>query len=164
MIDTWNHTNECYEYDEQNDSWISRGYLYPSSDYSVAVSDGENGYFALGQFYGTLYRYDMIPGLQYESNFSGGSISNRYDGLGLSANGRIYVGTGLQAWSSNYYSDLYEYRKSTGQTTRLSDLPGPGVKKAFGFVIGDKIYVGGGEHPNSVLTSSFYEYDPAFEQ
>ena len=59
---------------------------------------------------------------------------------------------------------LYEYRKSTNQVTRLSDIPGEGRARAFGFVIGDKIYIGGGEYPNAELTTSFYEYDPAFQE
>jgi N-acetylneuraminic acid mutarotase len=165
MIDSWNSTNEIYEYDEQNDSWVSKGYLYTNSQYSVAMSDGENGYFAFGQFYAGIYRYDADMGIQYEADLSGQGLSGyRYEGIGLSANGRIYMGTGYYSWSMNSYADLYEYNKSTGQTTRLSDIPGVGRSKAFGFVIGDKIYVGGGEHPGSVLANSFYEYDPAFEQ
>jgi N-acetylneuraminic acid mutarotase len=165
MIDSWNSTTECYEYDEQNDSWTSRGYLYPNSDYSVGMSDGENGYFAFGQFYGGIYRYDLNLGVQYEGDLSGQGFSGyRSEGIGLSANGRVYVGTGRYGWDNTCYADLYEYKKSTGQATRLSDIPGAGVMKAFGFVIGDKIYVGGGEHPGTGLTSSFYEYDPAFEE
>lgn len=163
-IDSWNSTTECYEYDEQNDSWTPRDHLYPNLDYSIGVSDGEHGYFALGQYYNGLYRYDLDAGLQYEVDWSGAGFSYRYEGIALSANGRIYIGTGRYGWNSTSYSDLYEYRKSTNQLTRLSDIPGEGRARAFGFVIGDKIYIGGGEYPNAELTTSFYEYDPAFQE
>jgi N-acetylneuraminic acid mutarotase len=85
--------------------------------------------------------------------------------VGISGNNKAYFGTGSDDYAiwMERFNDLYEYDPATNTCKRVEDIPGLGRTQAFGFSIGDKVFVGGGSGYSSdsgIMTaySDFFEY------
>jgi N-acetylneuraminic acid mutarotase len=81
----------------------------------------------------------------------------------FSINGKGYVGMGENVNSSMWYvvyNDLNEFNPATGQWTKLADMPAMEREDVIGFSIGNKGYVGLGNHAGGYYFTDLWEYDP----
>ena len=76
----------------------------------------------------------------------------RYEAVGLSINGKGYIGLGRDLTSKK---DFWEYDPSTDTWAQKADFAGTSTDLAVGFSIGNKGYIGTGSTQND-----FWEYDP----
>ena len=82
----------------------------------------------------------------------------------FSINGKGYVGMGYNVNSTFYYdvyNDLNEFNPATGQWKKLADMPAMEREGVIGFSIGNKGYVGLGNHGGGFYFTDLWEYDPA---
>lgn len=84
----------------------------------------------------------------------------RYEAVGLSINGKGYIGTGRIPGFPAFLTDFWEYDPSTEVWTQKADFIGA-CSNAVSFVIGDKGYVGTGRIFGFSASQFFYEYDAA---
>ena len=88
-----------------------------------------------------------------KSDFPG---QGRYDVVGISTNGKGYIGLGF----SPLFSDWWEYDPTNDTWTQRSSFPG-GPRQSCGFFsINGKVYVGGGANSSGNSYSDYYCFDP----
>jgi N-acetylneuraminic acid mutarotase len=86
--------------------------------------------------------------------------SPRYDAAGFSISGKGYLGTGgLNASSSTYCKDFWEYDPVTDHWTQKADFGGGKRFESIGLAIGNKGYFGLGLD-SVTFHKDFWEYDP----
>lgn len=85
--------------------------------------------------------------------------SERHAAVAFTINGKGYITTGLVSATSKYLKDTWEYDPATNNWTQMDDFPGTARYGAFGFVINDYGYVGGGKDENNYM-KDIYRFDP----
>jgi N-acetylneuraminic acid mutarotase len=92
---------------------------------------------------------------QERSRFANGV--ERRAAVAFAINGKGYIGTGLEGFSSKT-KDFWEYDPKTNVWTQKADFGGTARAGAAGFSIGSKGYIGTGS--GSGYYKDFWEYDP----
>jgi N-acetylneuraminic acid mutarotase len=89
--------------------------------------------------------------------------SGRAVGIGLSVGDKGYFGLGSTNNPSQAILDnsFYEYNAATDHWTKMADFPGVGRQFAFGFVLNNKIIIGGGYDASYNYLNDLWEYDPS---
>src|SRR5437763_10070835 len=82
----------------------------------------------------------------------------RFAAVGFSIGNYGYIGTGINFNNAtSYFADFWEYDPSINTWTRKADFGGGAQGAAFGFSIGTKGYIGGGQ----TGSPTFWEWDQA---
>jgi N-acetylneuraminic acid mutarotase len=164
-------TEDWFEYDIATNKW-TRKQSFPTDARANAVSFSINGkiYVGLGtnynradkvQTYTDFFEYD--PATDKWTAKADFPTVGRDQPVFFTIANKGYVGTGntnpLSAASVK--SDFWEYDPATNKWSAKADFPSTSRCRAFGFAIGNKGYLGGGEDLNVSKLSDFYEYDPA---
>jgi len=90
------------------------------------------------------------------SDFPGGKRSHV---LAISSGTKAYLLTGGRSFDNTFFSDMWEFDSESEEWTQLEDFPGLPRWRAFGWVIDQKLYVGGGaRYPNDGFRD-FYCFD-----
>jgi N-acetylneuraminic acid mutarotase len=141
--------------------------LIPTNDFSI-ITNGEISVISSQQ----NARFDKKLEIFFKrkwtkmNDFPGES---RQAGVGISINGKGYMGLGFSGNDSGpYYNDFWEYDPTNDQWTQKSDFPGvPRVSESY-FALGDNGYIGlGSTNRNLSLESflkDFYKYDPGTDK
>ena len=82
--------------------------------------------------------------------------------VAFSINGIGYTGTGSNG--AKLQNDFWSYDPKLDEWTQVDSMPTIGRRDAFGFVINDKAYVGGGVNEHGIFDDEFWEYDPQLGQ
>ena len=164
-------TNDWYEYDVATNKWTKKQ-SFPTDARANAISFSINGkiYVGLGtnynrtdkaQVYTDFFEYD--PATDRWTAKADFPTVGRDQPVFFTIANKGYVGTGnidpLSAASVT--RDFWEYDPATNKWSAKADCPSKSRCRAFGFAIGNKGYLGGGEDLNVSKLSDFYEYDPA---
>lgn len=164
-------TTEFYEYDESTNQWTQKAAFTPGGYHGCAsFSAGGKGYVTTGSWMlNDIWEYNPATNTWAKKLSLVGVIPSiatvgRFGAIGISTPDKGYFGTGRQLSSYfAYASDMYEYDPASNTCKRLIDLPGEGRADAFGFGIGNKIYIGGGVSylpwGSSEFLSDLFEYD-----
>jgi N-acetylneuraminic acid mutarotase len=160
---------DWYEYDPAANKWTAKA-NFPGVARSNAVGFAINNkiYVGLGSFYSTtqndtfndFYEYDPAADKwTNKANFIG---AGRDQPVWFSIGNKGYVGTGNTdpRDPGTVTNDFYEYDPATDKWTAKSAIKGARCR-AFGFAVGGKGYIGGGEDANTTKLMDFFEYDPA---
>jgi gliding motility-associated-like protein len=154
-------SNLFFEYDEVNDSWISKANL-PVGIYAAACfSINDKGYVVCGaspSLSNQVFCYDQITNSwQTKSNFPGFS---RMNCRGFELNGKGYLYGGFLGGSSTS-AEMWEYNPITDSWLQKMSCPGSGRNVSTTFVINNRAFVGLGT--NSSATANYtdlYEFNP----
>lgn len=165
---------DFWEYDPTTDSWTQKA-QFPGAgrDHAIAFSIGSKGYLGTGftptgQFSGVylndFWEYD--PGSDtwtQKANVPGPARSNA---VGISLNGKGYVGLGSSPPSSPDCDDFYEYDPNLDSWTQKQNIPPDAIRDgATIFHLNNEIYVVGGSRlsgPNSPENlRTCLKYNPA---
>jgi len=94
-----------------------------------------------------------------KTDFGGGA---RVYAAGFSIGTKGYICTGDSGgiWPANAKKDLWEWDQTTNIWTQKSDFGGTARRKAIGFSVGTKGYVGCGQDASG-YKKDFWEYDPS---
>jgi hypothetical protein len=102
--------------------------------------DARNGgvAFTIGNdtIFKDFYKFEPITGWTQIADFPG---DKRYGAVSFVINGKAYVGTGTQNYSTNF-SDMYKYNPNTDTWTQVADYP-DALGHATGFAIGSSGFV-----------------------
>jgi N-acetylneuraminic acid mutarotase len=164
-------TEDWYEYDVATNKWTSKQ-SFPTDARANAISFSINDkiYVGLGtnynradkmQTYTDFFEYDPATDKwTAKANFP---TVGRDQPVFFTIANKGYVGTGNTNPSSaaSVKSDFWEYDPATNKWSAKADFPSISRCRAFGFAIGNKGYLGGGEDLNVNKLADFYEYDPA---
>jgi N-acetylneuraminic acid mutarotase len=139
-----------------NEFMLGNPYTTKVGDFSIEIRTHD---FLSNQATGSL---NYLSVFTQKNDFPGEA---RHSGVGFSANGKGYFGTGEAATRLN---DFWQYDPANDQWTRIADLPGDGRASATAFTIDDMGYVGLGISNLSTGPISedknhfkdFYKYDP----
>jgi N-acetylneuraminic acid mutarotase len=164
-------TNDWYEYDIGTNKWTKKQ-TFPGDARANAVSFSINGkiYVGLGtnynrnnkeQVFTDLFEYD--PATDKWSAKADFPSEGRDQPVFFTIANKGYVGTGntIPSSAESVKSDFWEYDPATNKWAAKEDFPTRARCRAFGFAIGNKGYLGGGEDLNVNKLSDFFEYDPA---
>jgi N-acetylneuraminic acid mutarotase len=148
--------NFLYEYNLNNDSWISRAVMpTPRSGFVSFVIDGK-AYVTLGGS-NSMDAYDPLTN-SWSSRSSFPSI-DRNESVSFVIGTDAYVGTGKDN-DGNSFSDFYKYNSITNSWSSISNFP-TNRSSAVSFSIDGKGYVGTGLiNFNNPLESDLWEYNP----
>lgn len=154
------NTDQFWAYDTSTDTWQQKA-NYPGGAIrnGVGFSIGEFGYAGFGYtgsgHSNTFWKYNPIDDswLQISSPFSSGvSFAT---GLSNDEYGFICFGED----GTSYSNKIWRYAPESDSWDILATLPAPGRWMASGFIIDDKIYVGGGGRSSSAMYHDFWMYD-----
>jgi len=148
--------NFLYEYNFNNDSWISRAVMpSPRSGFVSFVIDGK-AYVTLGGS-NSMDVYDPLTN-SWSSRSSFPSI-DRNESVSFVIGTDAYVGTGRDI-NGNSFSDFYKYNSLTNTWSSISNFPTNRIS-AVSFSIDGKGYVGTGLiNFDTPLESDLWEYNP----
>jgi N-acetylneuraminic acid mutarotase len=159
--------NDVWRYNPDSNTWLKLDtFVGIARDFAVAVADPDDSsiYYGTGNNNDSAYLSDWwvyyIPGQKWTqlNSFRGGQ---RCNGVGFYANGNIYVGTGNDNDTANYASsDIWEYAPSTGNWTRMADVPGIPLRDASAFSLGNFGYVCLGVGDTTYISQG-WRYAPA---
>lgn len=62
------------------------------------------------------------------------------------------------------HTDIWEYAPDTDLWTQKTDMPGAMRSGAAGFVLGDHIFIGGGDDDDGDYLADFWQYNPASDE
>jgi len=157
-------TNEVWEYDLTNDSWVQKASIPVSgsltwpfgfvvNNQAYIVGGDTTGSFAVTD---RVQMYDPVADTWAEKAAYPGGPSD--GGFAFAFNGKGYVGGGFNG--STLKDDFWEYDPANDSWTALSNLPtGPVIFPAY-FTIGNKAYIGTGDI-GVAETKALWEFDPA---
>jgi N-acetylneuraminic acid mutarotase len=118
------------------------------------VCSGDSNDFSTTNYFRDCWQYSATTNTwTKKAQFPG---TGRANGVGLSANGRGFVTTGVTGTTlgnskPTFLGDTWEYTPGTNSWNQLFDFGGGARYGAFGFSIGTNLYVGGG---NSLLVAT----------
>lgn len=156
--------NAFWRFDTTNNTWTQKANLLQTNWWTAAtfVISGK-GYTCGGNNMGTilndLYEYDPATN-NWTQKASLPGIA-RSGATGFSINGKGYICGGISnSGSTIYYKELWEYDPILNSWSQKADIPctGDGIQAAFGFVIGNKGYVGTGWNTDGFITG-VWEYN-----
>lgn len=155
-----------WAYDINEDSWTFRSdFPGPNIRNAFAFQIDGTGYMGAG-YTGAyslphFWKYEPINDDWIQlPDFPGGGRSHA---LALSADSKAYVLAGGVAASTLdgeavYYNDLWEFDPVTESWTLLGNLPGETRWRAYGWLLDQKIYIGGGSNPEQSF-EDLYAFD-----
>jgi len=137
-------TNELWEYDPTNDSWMQKTNFPGTARYGCTGFELNNfGYVGLGysgSFYNDLYMYDASNDTWIQkANFSGAA---RNYAIGFTSCNKSYVGLGQS--NGNSYSDIWEYNYFGNSWTQVTNFGGGNRWVLVSCVINGAAYAGSG--------------------
>lgn len=150
-----NNKSDFWEYDPASDWWTQRadfgGGLRTGA---VGFSISGKGYVGTGAHTTDFWEYNPSSNSwTQKTNFPG---TVRDNAAGFAINNKGYIGTGHDGISTPpYKKDFWEYDPSLNTWTQKPDVPGMERKKAVGFAMGGKGYIGTGGISGS---KDFFEY------
>jgi N-acetylneuraminic acid mutarotase len=130
----------------------------PPADGAAAFTINSKGYVAGGTGRNLLYMYD--PGTNTwtkKANIPGSSV--RAWAGSFTYNNRAYVVGGDTSFGG-LLKDMWAYDPTADSWSRKADFPGGKRDGMLCWVIGNRVYVGGGFN-GSLILNDFYSYDPA---
>ncbi|MES2591131.1 MAG: hypothetical protein V4608_04545 [Bacteroidota bacterium] len=159
----------CFEVKFDRSGQWCRELDFPTGTRSNAFcfSIGSKGYIGMGISTTTLQETDFWEFDPVEKVWTQKSVFPglpRIAGVGFSIGSKGYVGTGQASngvGPESIYKDFWEYDPVLNQWSRKEDFIGLNRQYAFGFSIGNKGYIGGGNTSLLGNVKDFYEYDPA---
>jgi len=167
----YNNTSEFFEYNEQTNTWTVKS-AFPAGSvmFGTGFSVGSKGYFATGSWIQRdIWEYDNVNNTWTKKmsllGIMDGMNEMRLFAVGISGSTKGYISTGsTDSAYGTLYNDLYEYDPAVNRCKKLSSMPGPARKNAFGFLINSKVYLGGGQGWNEWggynVLADFYEFTP----
>jgi N-acetylneuraminic acid mutarotase len=169
MIQGYDLVTECWQYNSITDTWIQKHDFPGISRYgAIAFAIGKNGY--LGTGYDTLpsftpvlrdfWEYDTTSDTWTQKHNFGGIA--RYLASGFAVGGKGYICFGADSANNTFSTanDIWEYDTASDSWTQKSNNPTDSLAGASGFVIGNNIYVGTGEHYFPVKAfNHFWQYN-----
>ncbi|MEI8279738.1 MAG: kelch repeat-containing protein [Bacteroidota bacterium] len=148
-------------------TWTAKSdFINGESDYAYAFTINDSIYVGNTQGLG-FYKYDPINNLWSTKANVPAALNNRWAGIGFAVNGKGYMIGGVNA-SGICTNDVWEYDPITDTWIQKTDFPGGKRMSAGYFVIGSKVYIGGGVDTTNLIGLSvttpkndFWQYDPA---
>lgn len=161
-LQTGSTSNRVWAYDVANGTWTQKAdFPGGARGNAVGFSLGDFAYVGAG-FDGTnhlsdFWKYDpAMDSWTQIDDFPGGKRSHP---LVNTTGTAAYLIGGGRAGDNTFFRDTWVFNRSSETWQQLDDYPGSGSWRLFGWVIGDKMYVGGGEEfPNGTFTD-FYRFD-----
>lgn len=124
---------------------------------AISFSIGQKAYYGTGSRLDDMWEYNpSTNSWTQKASLTGGA---RTGGVGFSINGKGYAGLGIK---DSGRTDMWEYDPALNTWNQKAHFPDAWViTGAKAFVIGNKAYVGGGWHGDSMKnTREFWEFDP----
>jgi N-acetylneuraminic acid mutarotase len=149
-------------YNPATDTWTRKAdFPGPSRRNAFAFQVGGIGYMGTGYdgsaHLGDFWKYDPANDSWTQlGDFPGGIRSHA---LAIAGDSTAYVLTGGREVDSVFKKDMWKFTPATESWTMLDDFPGGSRWRAFGWIIGQKLYVGGGARFPSQASRDFYVYD-----
>ena len=162
-------SEDWYEYDPAANKWTAKAnFPGPARANAVGFAINNKIYVGLGSFYSAtkndtfndFYEYD--PATDKWTKKADFIAAGRDQPVWFAIGNKGYVGTGNTDPSnpSTVTNDFYEYDPATNKWTAKTAMTGARCR-AFGFAVGGKGYIGGGEDNNTAKLINFFEYDLA---
>lgn len=155
-------TRRMWAYDEANGTWTQKGSL-PGDRRSNAVGFSLNGFAYVGTgFNGTnhlsdFWKYNPTTNAWTQiDDFPGGPRSHT---LVITSGTTAYLVGGGRAADDTFFRDMWSFDSTTETWQQLESYPGPPSWRLFGWIIDDKLYVGGGEEFPDGAFNGFHSYD-----
>jgi RHS repeat-associated protein len=166
--------NDFWEYDKANDTWTRKADFPIPRTNAICFAIGNKIYAGLGQNsdlnlgpgffpYNDFWEYDIPTDTwTQKAEFPG---SGRIDELAFTIGNHGYIcfGNASVGINTDIKKDVWEYSPETDTWTQKTDFPGNPREGVFGFIIGDKGYVGGGINGFNPWYKDFWEYDPSID-
>lgn len=151
-----------WAYDTVKDEWAQKNDFPgdPRRNAFAFAIDGK-GYMGTGydglEYLDDFWSYDPDSDTWTQlEDFPGGRRSHS---VCLSEGSKAYVVSGGRDDTNDFYNDLWEFDKSTETWAALENFPGEGRWRAYGWLLDDKIYVGGGALFGANGYLDLYAYD-----
>ena len=147
-------TNETWEYDPLNDSWLQRSGIPVAREFATGFAINGKGYIAMGLtvpagiYLNDVLEYDPVANTWItKSNLTApGQNLSRAKPISFVINNKAYIGTGhrINPGDIAYFKDLWEYDPSANTWIQKANFP-PGERStAVGFASSTTGYVGTG--------------------
>jgi N-acetylneuraminic acid mutarotase len=141
------------------ESWVQK------SDFGGAESEGTvsftiygKGYMGTGNATKTFWQYD--PDSNIWTQVADLPGPGRFYAVGFAIGEFGYIGTGnINAGSDLNIDDFWQYNQIANTWSQKATVPGGDRENAFGFSIGSRGYIGGGNNSGN-KKEDFWEYDP----
>ena len=164
-------TKDWYEYDVASNKWTIKT-NFPGAERANAISFMINNKIYVGMgtnynrstlinVYNDFYEYD--PATDKWTKKADFPAEGRDQSVFFTIGNKGYMGTGNTnpSNSTSVRSDFWEYDPATDKWAQKASLPKTSRCRAFGFGVGTKGYLGGGENASVSKLGDFYQYDPA---
>lgn len=163
-------SNDFFEFDPLADKWKAIA-SFPSTARANAISFviKNKAYVGLGTNYNRVGRSALYEDIfEYDpttdkwikkADFPG---RRRDQPVSFTIAEKGYFGTGnVDPFSPINTNEFWQYDPASDKWTQKASFVSSARCRAFGFSIGQKGYIGGGENNASAKINDFYEYDPA---
>jgi N-acetylneuraminic acid mutarotase len=117
---------------------------------------GDTAYIGGGTTSQSLYKYHASSNKWITTGDLGGNDKRPF-GFSFAVNGKGYIMGGID-------DELWMYDPATGQWTQKASFGGGTRNAGFCFVLGNNVYVGGGDDGNGGFWNDFWKYDAASNQ
>ncbi len=166
-------TNETWEYDPVNNSWLQRASIPTAREYATGFAINGKGYIAMGHtiptdtYLNDVLEYDPVANtwITKSSLTAPGQNLARAKPISFVINNKAYIGTGhrINIDDIAFFKDLWEYEPVANSWIQKADFP-PGERTgSLGFASSTTGYVGTGLHHfngQSQLMKDFWKYRP----
>jgi len=157
---------DFWEYDTSANTWTQKANFGGTARVgAVGFSIGSKGYIGTGKYISgswmqakDFWEYDPAANTWTQKADFGGTARN--EAVGFSIGSKGYIGPGINDDVAPYFfKDFWEYDPAANTWTQKADFGGIARRRAVGFSIGSKGYIGTGEN-NSSYYKDFWEYNP----